>query len=161
MENNKKSLLLFVCTGNVCRSPMAEYLMRHKLGKTSSWQVASAGLFAASGQPPSVLAVQAMDDIGIDIRAHRSMQISDELLKKSTMIVVMTSAHLLELAARFPAVQDRTYVLGSFLPEPATDIPDPIGGTIQTYRQTRELIALSLNNLEKYIANCHSQDIYR
>ncbi len=158
MNAEKTYQLLFVCTGNVCRSPMAEYLMRQKLGKTSNWQITSAGLFTANGQPASTMAIQAMDEVGIDIRKHRSRQITAEIINQSNMIVVMTKAHLMELLSRFPDAQDRAYVLGSFLAKPS-DIIDPIGGNIEIYRQTRDLIVNSLNNLEKYIAKCSAVDI--
>ena len=60
-----KHLIVFVCTGNICRSPMAEYVMRHRLGGDTRWTVQSAGVFAMDGAPASMEAVQALAELGI------------------------------------------------------------------------------------------------
>ena len=88
--------LLFICTGNTCRSPMAEYLVRdmiEKQGLSDRVTVASAGMAAAEGEPASQNALIALQNRGIDANAHRARQLSPELVKQATRIYVMTETH--------------------------------------------------------------------
>src|SRR5579871_698426 len=86
--------VLFVCTGNVCRSPMAEGLLRHVTRGRRDIQVMSAGIGASEGQPPSAFAVQAVKELGIDISHLRSRQLSSDLVKKADYIFGMTHSHV-------------------------------------------------------------------
>ena len=151
--------IVFVCTGNVCRSPMAEYLCRHFLAGDPLWQVSSAGVFALPGAPASLEAVDALREMSVDLSPHRSRSLSRELIDSATMIVVMTQAHADEIKLRFPDVQDRVHTLKAF-DKNATerDIQDPIGGSLETYRLTRDEIESALLGLLAYLKSSYRRD---
>lgn len=132
-QNNSNNIknILFVCTGNTCRSPMAAALMRRALDKRgrSDIIVESAGL-AASGQSASENAVAAMAELSVDISAHRSRPVTPELLRQADLIAVMSPSHAMA-AVSMGADPSRIRVL---------DIPDPYGGNLALYRRTRDAL---------------------
>jgi protein-tyrosine-phosphatase len=143
-----KKLVVFVCTGNVCRSPMAEYLFRHRIGEDSDWEARSAGVFACSGLPASSGSQEALEDWKIDLAPHRSQPLTDELTRAADLIVVMTEQHRRDVAAQWPDRADRVKLLTSFGTNgDAPDIPDPIGMSIHVYRTTRDRIDSALADL--------------
>src|SRR5881394_3423638 len=86
--------ILFVCTGNVCRSPMAEGLFRHAVKGRGDYRVLSAGVGAIDGQAPSPNAVRAMRELGIDISSQRSRMLTGELVGQADYIFGMTHSHV-------------------------------------------------------------------
>jgi protein-tyrosine-phosphatase len=161
MAKNKINIL-FVCTGNICRSPMAEYLFRSRLGPDMPWTACSSGLAATDGLAASQTAIEVMNELGIDIKDHRSRELTKELVDAATIILVMTSNQALELKKRFPKARDRVHLLGSFSRDPgsqagggtaaaAKDIPDPVGAGIEIYRRTLSDIAGCLDGLIHYL----------
>ncbi len=130
--------VLFICTGNVCRSPMAEGLLRSMAGDRV--RVASAGLGAGHGQPPSAHAVEVLRREGVDISGIRSQPVSPELLEWADYIFTMTRDHLDMLLLLFPEMAPKTRLLRF---EDAAkggrmDVTDPIGGTRETYEYCKE-----------------------
>ena len=144
--------LMFICTGNICRSPMAEYLLRHHLGSKTFWQVRSAGLAAMDGWPASQPAIDVLSECGVDLTSHRSHRVTKERIDPATLIMVMTTSHALELKQRFPEARDRIHLLKSFDPSGrGGEIQDPIGGDIRTYRRIRDEIDAALLDLILYM----------
>lgn len=144
--------VLFVCTGNICRSPMAEYLFLSRLAPDSTWTAGSAGLAAVDGLAASRTAIEVMDEIGINIRKHHSRELTNDLVDEATIILVMTNAHALELKQRFPKAHDRMYLLGSFNNNAKEkEISDPVGSGLEIYRRTLNDIAGCLDGLIRYL----------
>ncbi len=129
---------LFVCTGNICRSPMAERLLRAELGPDSDWTVGSAGLLADVGQRASEPAVAALREIGLDLSDHRSRPLTSALAGRSALIVVMTEAHRDLALVRFPAVRERMFLFNSFADAAGGDVADPVGMPLSLYRTLRD-----------------------
>src|SRR5438552_166651 len=97
-----KKHILFVCTGNVCRSPMAEGLFREMTKGRKEIQVASAGVGAMRGQTPSLFSVEALRKLGIDISKQRSQPLSNALVEQSSYIFAMTRSHIDAICMMFP-----------------------------------------------------------
>ena len=131
---------------------MVEYILRERLGKNSGWDVKSAGVFAGEGAPPSIEAVQALQDLGIELSAHRSQALRAELVDAATLIVVMTTGHETEVLRAFPGAAGKVFLLTSFGAKgEAEDIPDPIGKSLDVYRWTRNRIESAAADLVLYI----------
>ncbi len=140
--------ILFVCTGNICRSPMAEVIARARLGEKSGWKVASAGVAAIHGEPASGEAVEVCRELGLDLRQHGSQPVTRELLEQARWIIVMTQMHREVLARRFPEYHARIRLLKSFgFPKGFEDIPDPIGSSHDVYRTVRDAIESAISDL--------------
>jgi len=149
---NRKHDVLFVCSGNVCRSPMAEYLFRHRLPGDTRWTVGSAGVSAMAGLPPSREAEEVLAELGIALSRHRSRRMSRALVDAATLIVVMTSAHRDRLRTIYPMGQDKVYLLRAFDPDTVRqDIDDPIGLSVDVYREIRDEIDSALPGLQAFL----------
>ncbi len=131
--------VLFVCTGNTCRSPMAEGIFRSLLRKDANENIVcqSAGIAAVPGQSAAENAVLAMKEIDIDISSHESRRLTPEEIMTWDVYFVMSETHgyILEKAG---VPRDRIYV--------SETIDDPFGGDLDVYRKCRDSIALAVNN---------------
>src|SRR5947209_15015995 len=128
--------VLFICTGNVCRSPMAEGLFRQAVEGRGDYRVVSAGLGAMEGQPPSPYAVQAVRELGIDISGQRSRMLTPDLVHQADYIFGMTHSHIDTVTLLYPAAAEKTFLLREFdetLDQFEKDISDPIGVSLDVY----------------------------
>ncbi len=145
-------MILFVCTGNTCRSPMAEHLFRARAGTALGWQAVSAGVLAFPGAPASAEAVAALREKGIDLSGHRSRPVTRDLVEQADLIVAMTAGHRDELRRRFPAAADRIRLLHAFGTQAVeADVSDPIGQSMDVYRHVRDEIDSSLADLILFV----------
>jgi RpiB/LacA/LacB family sugar-phosphate isomerase len=146
--------ILFVCTGNVCRSPMAEGLFRHAIKGRGDFCALSAGVGAIDGQPPSAYAVEALRQLGIDISQHRSRMLTSELANQADYIFGMTHGHVDAINLLYPQAAEKTFLLREFddtLDVFEKDISDPIGGSLDVYLECRDQIEQGIASMLKFI----------
>ncbi len=146
--------ILFVCTGNVCRSPMAEGLFRRAVHGRNEYRALSAGLGAAEGLPPSAFAVQAMKELGIDITDLRSRMLTADLIRQADFIIGMTHSHVDTLTLLYPQAAEKTFLLREFddtLDTFEKDISDPIGGSYEVYLNCRDQLEQGIASLLRFI----------
>ena len=105
--------VLFVCTGNICRSPIAEGLFRRLIGNRNDIEILSAGVHAVRGQPPSLYAVQVCAEEGADIGDLRSQPLTAALVDRATHIFAMTGAHLETIQTVFPKALKNRFCSGN------------------------------------------------
>src|ERR1039457_1683922 len=144
----------FICTGNVCRSPMAEGIFRQAVSGRGDYRVLSAGLGAMEGQPPSPYAVQAVKELGIDISGIRSRMLTAELAQYADYIFGMTHSHLDTVAMLYPQVAEKTFLLREFdetLGSFEKDISDPIGASYEVYLNCRDQIEQGIASLLRFL----------
>ena len=144
--------VLFVCTGNICRSPMAEGLFKKLVAGRDDIHVQSAGVSAGRGMPASRHAIQALSVDGVDLTNFRSQPVSEELVRKATHIFAMTRDHKRLIELFFPEAGEKTYLLREFEPG-APDVPDPIGLGRETYERCRDTLKRALPVLLQFIEN--------
>ena len=149
--NSQPKKVLVVCTGNTCRSPMAEGWLNHKLaGK--GWIAESAGVGGWGGGCASAEAVAVMREIGIDIASHRNRTLTWELVNEATVILAMTDGHRREIERRFPEAAAKVWLVKSFGAAPAEDIADPFGASVAVYRHVRDELVQALGDFLLYLA---------
>ena len=135
--------VLFVCTGNTCRSPMAEAIARH-LSTDSGVSIGSAGVATQDGLPATPEAVEALRALGVNPGEHRSRQLTPQLVADADEIVCMTPAHLEQVVAMDPDARGKVTTLDE------QPIPDPIGGPLELYIDTaRTLLALIQRRMQE------------
>lgn len=140
--------LLFICTGNTCRSPMAEGLLKQLLGAGTGWEVASAGICAANGMPASPGAVDALKEKGVDLSRHRSRRLTAAMADGADLLIGMTRGHCDAIRALAPQSGDKVFLLKSFgIAQCPTDIYDPVGEALDVYRKVRDDIDSALPDL--------------
>ncbi len=141
--------ILFVCTGNTCRSPMAETLLRDRLGPDSGWTVASAGIAACEGATASPESHAVLTEWELDLAEHCSRPLTAQQADAADLLIALARSHYDAIIARFPSARAKTLLLGSFLVPDGVDqdIPDPIGGDLAEYRSVRDQIAKAVDRL--------------
>jgi tRNA threonylcarbamoyl adenosine modification protein (Sua5/YciO/YrdC/YwlC family) len=150
-------LVLFVCTGNTCRSPMAELLCRQLLAERLHCApdeledhgvlVMSAGLAAMLGGRATGEAIQTMADLGLDLAGHETQPLTEPLVRHADVIFTMTRSHREAIIAQWPSAAERTWLLAA----DGSDICDPIGASVERYRHCAAQIQAQLQTRVKQL----------
>ena len=138
--------ILFLCTGNTCRRPMARCLAQEIIARQGLWVTCdSGGLHAAPGAPATPGAQAAMAARGLSLKEHRAKEVSAAMAKKADVVLCMTPAHVREFARRFPEDAHKARAL-------SPPVPDPFGGDAALYLRTAEQLAALLPPLLKEVS---------
>lgn len=140
--------ILIVCVGNVCRSPIAEAVLRDRLVNRAI-VVESAGLAALSGDPIDPLAEAVLAEHGLSGKDHVARQVNQAMIDAADLVLVMEKAHADVIRAFAPSAQSRTFLLGRWLGD--TEIPDPYRQELPAFRQVYELTERAVAKWRVYL----------
>lgn len=149
--------ITIVCTGNTCRSPMAERLLRHALAASqpplNTISVQSAGIAAFSGDDPSPNAVNALAKVGLDLSDHRATRLSPQLIDASDCILVMTPQHRDAILLAHPEAAPYTFLFRQFASPSDPSVPDPFGQSLSAYLETRDALVEAIPAIIDFLRN--------
>ena len=153
-----RKLILIVCSGNVCRSPMAEKLLQRALAVEAApldqIEVVSAGTTASYGDPASENTVAALRRVNIDIERHKSQPLTSELIERAFAIFGMTDAHLNALRYYHSGLPQRARLFREFIGEDEDDqIPDPFGQDFDAYKACMDAMIEAIPSIIAYLKN--------
>jgi protein-tyrosine-phosphatase len=152
----KPGHILVVCTGNICRSPMAEGLLKHALAgqpePLRSLKVLSAGVAARTGEPISENSITALKKAGIDISGLRAQALTQELLDNALVVFGMTESHRSIIRMRARPAPANLHLFREFMPAPANqEIGDPYGGPLKVYEAARDEMVEAIPSLVAFL----------
>ena len=147
--------VLFVCTGNTCRSPLAEGLFRQATVGRTDFTVSSAGIAATKGTPASRETQHILKQRGAPLTGFKSRPVTATILQAATHVFAMTTGHIAALETRFPEHAAKLFLVREFAgmtdKRHGTDVPDPIGMGIAAYEEVAKLLDAAIPSIIAYI----------
>jgi len=150
--------VLVVCSGNICRSPMAAEYLRHRASREGldAVVVTSGGLLGIDGEQAAVESIAALAEVGLDLRRHRSRGVTPSDVRNADLVVAMTSDHVDEIRQRFPETAAEIRLLRAFEDGPiparfAPDLADPVGKPLEAHRAAFQQIRDCVDHLTLYL----------
>lgn len=152
----KPGTIVTVCTANICRSPMAEALLRHALAAQDEplkgLKIVSAGVAARPGDRVSENSVVALKKVGLDIKAHKSQPLTRELIDNAVAVLCMTESHRAMIQLSFDPVPQHIYLFREFMPRAVgKEIGDPYGGPLNEYEACRDEMVEAIPSLVEFL----------
>lgn len=128
--------IIFVCTANICRSPVAEILLRTKLHAAGlgDWVVTSAGTWAENGHTAAPFSLALMAERGLNIHSHRSQPVTERLMRQADLVLCLETGHAKTLRRDYPAHQHKIYTIRQMVAKRGS-VRDPYGGTRHHYER--------------------------
>jgi protein-tyrosine phosphatase len=123
--------ILIVCVGNICRSPMAEVVLRKHLGGGDEVTVESAGLAALVGNPIDPIAERVLADHGLSAQGHAARQVTEAMISQADLVLAMQRRHVGAIHAIAPQARGKTFLVGKW--EGDDEVPDPYGKTVPVF----------------------------
>jgi len=148
--------ILVVCTANICRSPMAAALLKHALAAQPeplrSLEVVSAGVGSRDGETVSANSVTALKKVGLDISAHRSRAITEDLVRGAVAVLGMTESHRAMIHFAITPRPRNVHLFREFMPRSGDkEIGDPFGGSLKLYEATRDEMVEAVPSLVEFL----------
>ncbi len=146
--------ILIICTGNTCRSPMAEGIFKALIKDNNlNIQVSSAGTFAFDGDKVSDHSVTGLKKKGMDISNHKSTLVYEDLVIEADIILAMANTHKQNIIKKFPKVKNKVFLLNEYAFGENRDILDPFGGSLRDYERARDEIYLAVEEIVRRLVN--------
>lgn len=143
--------ILFICTGNTCRSPIAEALFKQKKGVKKSWKCISAGTHAIENLPASLEAQIVVKDKGGNLKNHKSRLVNKNLMDKADLILVMTEGHKRFVNEVFKDSSHKVYLLSELGTSESIEIGDPFGSSLEKYKIVSDQIEKAIYDLITFL----------